>query len=106
MTILTSRVAWTKPRDPNRTRRASDLTPQEQAHVRAALRFLRVRHGTTRKLAEAMGVNHRTLRSILSKDRPSAGVALRAARLAGCRVEAILDGVWPPEGACPRCGRS
>jgi hypothetical protein len=53
-TILRERVAWTKLRPSNETRRSSDLTPEEQANVRAALRFLVKRHGTTQKLADAM----------------------------------------------------
>ena len=48
MTILRARTAWTKPRDPNATRRSSDLTPAEQNNVRTAIRFLRTRLGGMR----------------------------------------------------------
>jgi len=56
-TILRSRVAWTKPRDLTETRRSTDLTPKEADHVRAALRFLRVRLGGGPKLATLLRVN-------------------------------------------------
>ena len=37
--------------------------------------------------------------------KPSAGMAIRVARLARVSVFDVLGGVWPPEGACPHCGR-
>ena len=105
-TILRSRVAWTKPRPPTETRRSSDLTPEEQANAKAALRFLAKRHGTIAKLAEAMGAKPRTVKYALERrGRVSAGLALRAARVAGVPLEDVLAGRWPVTGTCPHCGR-
>jgi DNA-binding phage protein len=104
--VLTAPMVWRKPRPANRTRRASDLTPEEQDHVKAALRVLRTRLGGTAKLAEALTMNAGTLSWMLSRTgKPSAGTALRAARLAGVSVEELLSGAWPRPGSCPHCGR-
>jgi hypothetical protein len=62
--------------------------------------------GGTKKLAEALSANLATVEEALSKrGKPSAGLALRAARLAKVALEAVLDGTWPVDGACPHCGR-
>jgi hypothetical protein len=107
MAILRGPKTWTRPRPATETRRASDLTPEEQANVRRALAVLRRRLGTYKALGEALRVNLRTLRWYgEQKGKPSAGVALRAARLAGVAVEELLAGRWPVEGACPHCGRA
>jgi hypothetical protein len=105
MTILRERVKRTTPRDPTKTRRSSDLTPEEQANVRKALRVLRIRIGTNRQLAEAMGANLSTLRSAI-RTKVSGGIAIRAARVAGVPVDDLLTGKWPVPGCCPMCGRS
>jgi hypothetical protein len=105
--ILVTPKRWSRPRDPSKPRRSSDLTPDEQANARAALRVLRLRYGTTRKLAEALSANTTTIKAALAKrGKPTAGTALRAARLAGVPLESLLSGAWPPEGACPHCGRT
>ena len=84
----------------------NQLTPEEQECVRIAVKVLRLRYGGTPKLARAMGVGTSAIYAPLeARGRPSAGLALRAARLAGVSVEAILSGDWPPDGACPLCGR-
>ena len=107
MTILTVRKAWHAPRPSNETRRSSDLTPEEQAAVRRALVFLRARHGSWGKLAVALRANEQTVKRAGARGRSvSAGVALRAARVAGVAVDELLTGRWPAEGACPWCGRS
>jgi transcriptional regulator with XRE-family HTH domain len=107
MAILRSRVAWTKPRPQNETRRSSDLTPVEQANVKRALRVLSARLGSLAALATALRVNPHTLRWYWQKrGKPTAGVALRAARLAAVPLEELLAGRWPVEGACPHCGRT
>lgn len=106
-TILRSRVAWTKPRDPTTTRRSYDLTPEQKANARLAIRFLAKRFGTVRKLAAAMGANRATVLAAMSRRCAiSAGVALRAARVAGVPLEDVLSGAWPLAGACPHCGRA
>lgn len=106
MTILTERRSWSRHRPQNETKRSSDLTPTEQANVRAALSFLRVRFGTMRKLAEAMKAQKTTVSFALNPKRAvTAGIALRVARVAGVPLEEVLTGRWPALGACPHCGR-
>jgi hypothetical protein len=104
--ILRERTVWRKPRPANETRRSSDLTPEEQKNVKAALRFLAKRHGTKRVLAAAMGAAFATVATAMEPHRAvSAGIALRAARVAGVSVEDVLSGAWPIAGSCPHCGR-
>jgi hypothetical protein len=104
---LVAPIVWRKPRPTNRTRRASDLTPEEQANAKAALHVLRTRLGGTKQLAEVLAIKPATLAAMLSKPgKPTAGLALRAARLTGVPLEDVLAGEWPKEGACPHCGRA
>jgi hypothetical protein len=104
--VLTEPKRWARPRDPSKTRRSSDLTPEEQANAKAAFRVLRVRTGSVAKLAEMLSAKAKTVTEALSeRGRPSAGLALRAARLAGVPLEDLLSGSWPVAGACPHCGR-
>jgi hypothetical protein len=106
MTVLSAPVVWKKPRPATETRRSSDLTPEEQANARKAIRFLAIRLGGQAKLAKAMRATRATINLATSKrGKPSAGLALRAARVAGVGVEELLAGRWPVEGACPHCGR-
>jgi hypothetical protein len=105
VTILRERVIWAKPRAQNETRRSSDLTPQEQANVQAAVRFMRARLGVT-KLAEALKTTTKTVKRASSvRGKPSAGLAIRVARLADVPVEDVLAGRWPVPGGCRHCGR-
>jgi hypothetical protein len=106
MPILTKTITWRRPRPPNETRGANDLTPEEQDHVRAALRVLRARFGSWPNLAKAMRAGRGHLQKIVGgSGTPSAGLALRAARAAGVPMEDVLSGAWPKPGACPMCGR-
>ena len=106
MAILCGPKTWTRPRPATETRRASDLTPEEQANVKRAFLVLRQRLGSQAALAGALKVNLHTLHWYgQRRGRPTAGVALRAARLAKVAVEELLAGRWPIEGACPHCGR-
>jgi hypothetical protein len=105
--VLSEPKRWARPRDPAKTRRSSDLTPEEQANAKAALRVLRVRLGGAAQLAEALSANLGTVKAALKvRGRPSAGLALRAARLAGVPIDDVLSGAWPVAGSCPHCGRS
>jgi len=107
MSILTERKTWTKPRLATTARHPSDLTPEEQANVKLALRFLAKRFGTYRKLAEAMGAKRATVLLAASpRGVVSAGIALRVARVAGVSVEDVLAGRFPVAGACPYCARA
>jgi hypothetical protein len=105
MAVLTKRETWAKSRPQNETRKASDLTPEEQRHARKALHFLRAKLGSWPKLAAAMKVRAPTLCTVSRGRAVTAGLALRAARLAGVPVEDVLSGAWPKAGSCPHCGR-
>jgi hypothetical protein len=104
-TVLVKREVWRKPRPLTETRRSTDLTPAEQENVRRALRFLAKRHGDTSKLAKAMAAHRETVQRPARGGVVSAGIALRAAKIAGRPLEDLLSGAYPPEGACPHCGR-
>lgn len=80
------------------------LTSQEQAHVRAALRFLHRRCGGWEALAKALQVNRLTLAHAGNGSPPSANLAVRAARLAGVSVDDVLTVRYPAPGTCPCCG--
>ncbi len=104
MTVLTKRSEWRIERSPSETRYSSDLTPEEQGHARAAIRFLTVRLGGAAKLARALRSNLASVSRATGKGgKPSAGLALRAARLAGVPLEDVLSGQWPGD-RCPHCG--
>ena len=105
MTVLTSTKTWRRPATLAKAR-TLDLTEEERAYVRRALLFLRVQLGSTRKLAAALGLTFATASRVCgSKGKATGGVAIRVARLAKVAVDTILAGEWPPEGACPHCGR-
>lgn len=107
MAILVKRQEWRKPRPANETRRSTDLTPAEQENVRVALRFLATRFGDYAKLAKAMKAHRETVqRPAKRQTHVTAGIALRAARVARVPLEDVLSGAWPQAGACPHCGRS
>ena len=105
--VLVERTVWKKDRPVNATRRSSDLTPEEQRHVKVALRVLRARHGSIATLAVALKATRAAVSwALAARGRPTAGLALRAARLAGVPLEDVLAGAWPKAGACPHCGRT
>lgn len=75
--------------------------------MRVAIKVLKVRFGSNQKLAKQLGVSWGSLSHMLeSKRQPSAGVAIRVARVAGASVDAVLAGDWPTPGMCPMCGRT
>ena len=81
------------------------LTPQEQARVRAALRFLRARTGSWEPLGKALGFKATFLPRVVNGDKAaSPALAFAVARFAGCGVDALLAGEFPPAGVCPHCG--
>jgi hypothetical protein len=83
---------------------ASDLTSAEQAHVRAAIRFLRARCGGWAPLAKVLRFKTRSLAKVGGGRVASASMALRVARLAGVGVDDVLAGRFPAPGTCPHCG--
>ena len=105
MTVLTTTKTWRLPATLAKAR-TPDLTEAERASVRRALLFLRTQLGSIAKLATALGLTFATTSRLCgSKGKPSGGVAIRVARLAKAPVDAVLANEWPPEGACPHCGR-
>jgi hypothetical protein len=100
MPTLTKRVEWSRPRKP----RSSELSLDEQANAKAAVRFLRVRLGSWADLAAKTDLSEAILtHSVARQSRITANVALRVARAAGVPLEDILRGAWPGK-ACPLCG--
>jgi hypothetical protein len=105
MAILVETKAWRRELKAHVRVNPDALSLDEGAAVRRALLFLRVRHGGAAKLAKVIGVGVKMVEKACAKGgRPSAGLALRAARLAGISVEAILTAEWPGN-RCPHCGR-
>jgi hypothetical protein len=106
MRLLTKTETWSRPKGLIASTYTPDLTADEQANVRRALQVLRRRHGSWNSLAPLLGVKLSTLeKAVVPKRTLSAGLALRAARLAKVPMEEILSGQWPKPGACPMCGR-
>jgi len=99
MPILREKLSWSIPR----RRSPAELTPDEQAGVRRALKALRVRHGV-KVLAKLARCSAATLSNAASKRAPTVSTALLLARVAGVPVSDVLRGEWPRLGECPLCG--
>ena len=82
----------------------ADLSPSEQANVRAALRFLRTRCGSYVTLSKALGFGKSTASNLVGGSVVSPLVAFRIARLAKVSVDDVLTGKFPEPGVCPHCG--
>lgn len=100
MTILRERIKWSIPR----RRRAAELTPDEQAGVRRALKALCVRYGTTTALAKALGSTQSTVVAAGRRRAPTVALALVVARVAGAPLSDVLSGAFPKPGECLLCG--
>jgi transcriptional regulator with XRE-family HTH domain len=107
MAILRERETWSRKRAARETEQPDDLTPEEGENVRAVLRALHHQYRRWDKLAKAMGVKTQTLKQAANRKRrrPTAGFALRAARLAKCPVEMVLSGVVLESYSCGMCGQ-
>ena len=81
-----------------------DLTPQEQTHVRTALRFLRTRCGTWSALSKALRLGQNTVANVIGGRAVGPVVAFRVARFAKASVDDVLTGRFPAPGTCPYCG--
>lgn len=82
-----------------------DLTKQEQAAVRAALRFLRVRFGGWSPLAKVLKTRDTALSSIVGGHRAiTARMVFKISRLSQVGIDDVLAGKFPPPGTCPHCG--
>ncbi len=85
----------------------TDLTSQEQAHVRTALRFLRTRCGTWAAVGNLVGFSGAAVVNVVvgrRNVRPT--LAFRVARLAKVTVDDVLTGRFPAPGTCPHCGHA
>jgi hypothetical protein len=82
----------------------NDLTNQEEAHVRAALHFLRLRFGGWVSLAKVLAFKDTTLKQVANGRSVSASVAVRVAKLVNVGIDDLLAGKFPPPGTCPHCG--
>jgi hypothetical protein len=81
----------------------TSLTAAEQANVRAAIRFLRVRAGAN-TLAKALRADRRGLLRVLHGSAVSESLAVRVAKFAKVGVDDVLAGRFPEPGVCPHCG--
>lgn len=84
----------------------SDLTAEEQANVRVALRFLRARFGVWATVAKALRVNRRHVSRMMYGRTVTASVAMRTARLCNVPVDDVLSGRFPDKNVCPHCGQT
>lgn len=84
----------------------SDLTKEEQDHVRRALVFLRARSGGSwAPVAKLLRFKPGHLVHVAGgRDPVSASMAIRIARIAHVGIDALLAGEYPAEGTCPYCG--
>ncbi len=82
----------------------SDLTREEQAHVRRALQVLRFRCGGWAAVAKAVKVSENNVNNIGKTRAVSAGVAVRVARFLKISIDDLLAGKFAPPGTCPNCG--
>jgi hypothetical protein len=65
-----------------------------------------MRQGGWKPLAKAIRGNVQTLQRMASRKSPSAGLAVRLARLAGVPVDDVLCGRFPAPGTCAHCGHA
>ncbi len=108
MAILQTKQVWKRPRTRKAWNSVNTLSLDEEAHVRRALIVLHAQHGEWTDLALVMNVHAENLLRLATSEKhhPTAGLALRAARIAGVPVEDVLSGEWPKPlpGPCPTCG--
>jgi hypothetical protein len=83
---------------------APPLTAQEQAHVRLAIRYLRVRLGSWVAVARTVRIKRATVRRVRDGGRVRPYVAARVARAVSVRVEDLTRGKYLGPDPCPNCG--
>lgn len=82
------------------------LSPEQQANVMVAIRFLHIRVGTWELLAKALGFERSTMRNVQKGNNPvSVNMAFRVARMAAVPFDDVVAGRYPVKGMCPHCGR-
>jgi hypothetical protein len=83
----------------------TDLTTQEQQHVRAALRFLRSHMGAWAPVSKVLRFKDTSLSAVATSHQSvSTTLAFRIARFAKVGVDDVLTGKFPEPGTCPHCG--
>lgn len=106
MAILKEREVWVRITGNRRRGPLDRLTQEQRDGVRRAIGALSGRYGSLTKLAKAMGVHSTTvIRAARVTGKPSAGLAVKLAKLAGVPVDDVLSGKFPVAGSCPYCGR-
>ncbi|HEY3806081.1 MAG TPA: hypothetical protein VGL61_25940 [Kofleriaceae bacterium] len=106
MAVLTERKKWKREPSEFAKLRASrqKLTETEQANVRRACTVLGRRYGSFKRLCEAMGMSvYGLMKARTPKRGQSPKLALAVSRVAGCSVDDVLTGKWPPPIVCPCC---
>lgn len=85
-----------------------DLSPAEQANVRALLRMLRVKlGGNWQNVERALPFAHSTLVDVMAeRAEVSTALAFRVARLLDVSLYHALAGEALPPGTCKHCGRT
>jgi hypothetical protein len=86
----------------------SDLSPAEQANIRALLQVLRVKLGGNnwRNVERVLPTSHSTLTEILAgRAEISTKIAFRVAKACGVSLQEALTGEAVPPGVCKHCGR-
>lgn len=82
----------------------SDLSDEEQDHVRTALRYFKRRAGSWKVISPALGFGKMTLSLVASGNKPvSTKMLFRVARFAHVGVDEVLAGRFPPVVTCPHC---
>ena len=82
------------------------LSKEQRANVMTALRFLRIRVGTWKMLAKALGFELSTMKNIEKGVNPaSVNLAFQVSRLACVPFDDVVAGRYPVDGMCPHCGR-
>ncbi|WP_437732183.1 transcriptional regulator [Sorangium sp. So ce1335] len=107
MKVVPIRGRGAQGEDPPGVRPRSTLAVEgeEAQRLRAALRSLRAMAGSTRCLAEMLGLREEHVQKVIGGKRASYGVAVRAAKLAGTSVDRLL-GRPTAVNCCPVWGRS
>ena len=82
------------------------LSKEQRVNVMVALRFLRIRVGTWKMLAKALGFELSTMKNVDKGVNPaSVNLAFQVSRLAGVPFDDVVTGKYPVKGTCPHCGR-
>jgi hypothetical protein len=82
------------------------LSPEQQANVLAAIRFLRIRVGNWKLLAKTLEFQGSTMKNVMKGINPvSVNMAFRIAKLAQVPFDDVTSGKYPVKGTCPHCGQ-